>query len=125
MNKLIKTTILSLFAVLCVGLTSVTTPAFAADDSICGNTKISAEIRKSAGCDGGSNKNATNAITNVLNAVIGVLGIVAVIFVVVGGVKYMTSAGDPGKVESAKKTIIYAHRLRSRLRHCQPRRRRH
>ena len=39
---------------------------------------------------------------------LGVLGLVAVIFVVVGGVKYMTSAGDPGKVQQAKKTIIYA-----------------
>lgn len=51
--------------------------------------------------------NLIGNITNILNAVIGVLGIVAVIVIVLGGIQYMTSAGDPGKVKKAKDTILY------------------
>ena len=46
-------------------------------------------------------------ITRILNWVIGALGIVAVIVIIIGGVKYMTSSGDAGKVKSAKDTILY------------------
>lgn len=47
-------------------------------------------------------------IISLLNSVIGFLGVVAVIFVVKGGFTYMTSNGDPGKLKSAKDTILYA-----------------
>ena len=46
-------------------------------------------------------------ITNIINAVIGALGIVAVIVIIIGGVTYMTSSGDAGKVKKAKDTILY------------------
>ena len=39
---------------------------------------------------------------------IGMAGIVAAIFIVVGGWGYMTSQGDPGKLQKAKATLIYA-----------------
>lgn len=47
-------------------------------------------------------------ITNALNWFIATAGIVAAVFVVVGGVGYITSAGDPGKLQKAKTTITYA-----------------
>jgi hypothetical protein len=37
-----------------------------------------------------------------------VIGVVAVIMIIIGGFKYITSAGDAGKVTSAKNTILYA-----------------
>ncbi len=46
-------------------------------------------------------------IIDILNAVIAVLGIVAVIVIIIGGVGYMTSSGDAGKVKKAKDTILY------------------
>lgn len=48
-----------------------------------------------------------NAIIRVVNWVIGILGLVAVIVMIIGGVQYMTSSGDPGKVKKAKDTILY------------------
>lgn len=48
-----------------------------------------------------------DSVTSILNAVIGVLGIVAVIVIIIGGVTYMTSSGDAGKVKKAKDTILY------------------
>lgn len=46
-------------------------------------------------------------VTTILNAVIGVLGLVCVVVMIIGGVNYMTSSGDTGKVKKAKDTILY------------------
>lgn len=46
-------------------------------------------------------------IINIINAVIGVLGLVCVVIIIIGGVNYMTSSGDAGKVKKAKDTILY------------------
>ena len=47
-------------------------------------------------------------VTSLIQWVIGVAGLVAVIFVVYGGISYVTSSGDPGKLKKAKDTILYA-----------------
>lgn len=57
--------------------------------------------------NGGDGEELRTDITAILNAVIGVLGIVAVVVIIIGGVNYMTSAGDAGKVKTAKNTILY------------------
>ena len=46
-------------------------------------------------------------ITNILNGIIAVLGLVAVVVIIIGGINYMTSSGDAGKVKKAKDTILY------------------
>ena len=46
-------------------------------------------------------------IIAVLNGIIGILGVVAVAVMIIGGITYMTSAGDAGKVKKAKDTILY------------------
>ena len=56
--------------------------------------------------DGGRN-DLTGSVTGILNAVIGVLSFVCVIVIIIGGVTYMTSSGDAGKVKKAKDTILY------------------
>ena len=47
------------------------------------------------------------AVSNIISAVIAVLGIVCVIVMIIGGINYMTSSGDSGKVKKAKDTILY------------------
>lgn len=46
-------------------------------------------------------------ITSIINAVIAVLGIVCVVVMIIGGINYMTSSGDAGKVKKGKDTILY------------------
>lgn len=46
-------------------------------------------------------------IINIINGVIGVLGVVCVVVIIIGGINYMTSSGDAGKVKKAKDTILY------------------
>ena len=47
------------------------------------------------------------SITGILNAIVGILGLVCVVVMIIGGVNYMTSSGDAGKVKKAKDTILY------------------
>lgn len=56
---------------------------------------------------GGVGNTLETDIRSIINAVIGVLGIVAVVVIIMGGVTYMTSSGDAGKVKKAKDTILY------------------
>ena len=49
----------------------------------------------------------TTTIPNIINIIIGVLAIVAVVVMIIGGITYMTSSGDAGKVKKAKDTILY------------------
>ena len=47
-------------------------------------------------------------VSSMLQWVIGIAGVVSAIFVVYGGISYITSTGDPGKVKKAKDMILYA-----------------
>jgi len=47
-------------------------------------------------------------ITSILNWVFGLLLIVSVAMILYAGFRYITAAGDEGKVKSAKKTLTYA-----------------
>ncbi len=51
--------------------------------------------------------NLWESVSTIIKSVIGVLGLVCVIVVIIGGVNYMTSSGDAGKVKKAKDTILY------------------
>ncbi|MDO4611409.1 MAG: pilin [Candidatus Saccharibacteria bacterium] len=53
------------------------------------------------------NDDLVGSITGILNAIIGILGLVCVVVIIIGGVNYMTSAGDAGKVKKGKDTILY------------------
>jgi hypothetical protein len=78
------------------------------------------DAAQSAACAGLSQLDSTQgcgpggqtAITKVVKAVLGVLsvvlGIAGVIMVVISGFKYITSNGDAGAVNSAKRTLIFA-----------------
>lgn len=78
-----------------------------ADEDICTTAAINDPLL----C---GNKNANeentlmNTVGNVLNAIYGVIAVVAVVMIVIAGIKYSTSQGDPGKVQSAKNTIMYS-----------------
>ena len=57
--------------------------------------------------DSTTDQNLSGNIVDILNVIIGAIGILAVGIVILGGVQYMTSSGDAGKVKKAKDTILY------------------
>ncbi len=46
--------------------------------------------------------------TNLVQSLLGLAGIVLFVLILLGGLKYITSGGDPKAMESAQKTITYA-----------------
>ena len=104
-TKLLKATVI-IAALLFTNIAILAAPNSVQAANVC-NGNAPASVKKAAGCSGNKNELQKN-ITNILKAVIGAAGLVAVIFIVIGGVQYMTSAGDTSKVEKAKKTVLYA-----------------
>lgn len=47
-------------------------------------------------------------IKNIVKTLVGLAGAVAVVFMVIGGFHYITSSGNPEKLDQAKKTLLYS-----------------
>jgi hypothetical protein len=64
--------------------------------------------------DVGANKNndrilgADGLITKILQIVVYITGAISIIMIVIGGFKYVVSAGDSNGVQGAKNTVMYA-----------------
>ncbi|MCR5700493.1 MAG: pilin [Candidatus Saccharibacteria bacterium] len=101
-SKIITLAVVALFGIVAFNSNSV----FA--DSICDNPGVSAEVKAASGCGSGTSEQLPSVVQNILYVVIGISSIIAVIFIIIGGVNYMTSSGDAGKVKKAKDTILYA-----------------
>lgn len=43
-----------------------------------------------------------------INLFSAIIGIIAVVMIMIGGIKYMTSQGDPNQATAARNTILYA-----------------
>lgn len=80
------------------------------DTSACANykgDKNSAAYKSICGEEKGED-DAQAVVKSILDTVFIWLGIIAVIVIIIGGVLYMTAQGDPAKITTAKKAILYA-----------------
>lgn len=82
-------------------------PATFADDP-CTYLDASSPAYEANGCSGKNTAALPDIIVGILNGIVVTLGLVATIYIIIGGINYMTSAGDTAKLEKAKKTILYA-----------------
>lgn len=97
--KNIKLTLLSLAAV--VGI-AVLTPVYV-------GASAKSEITNGLNAvNDGSSTNLQANFRNIANVMLYVLGAIAVIMIIVGGIRYTTSAGDSARVKASKDTIMYA-----------------
>lgn len=55
----------------------------------------------------GADNDISLPLQAIMNTIMGIIAAVCVIVIVIGGIQYMTSTGDPGKVKKAKDTILY------------------
>jgi len=109
-NLIISLGLFSLFAV------PVLVPAtvFAGSHSpsiqerLCQGTSL--DIETNTGCNETADDKTDfqQLITTIINILSLIVGIIAVIFIIIGGLKYITSGGDSNNVTSAKNTILYA-----------------
>lgn len=59
-------------------------------------------------CKGTNSNTLYNILKNIINVLLILIGIISVIMIVVGGIRYTTSAGDAGQTKSARDTVLYA-----------------
>jgi hypothetical protein len=50
----------------------------------------------------------TRIVINITNIILQLVGYAATVFLIIGGYKYLLSAGDPNKMTAAKNTILHA-----------------
>lgn len=88
---------------LLIGVVSFAAPAFAVD-----TTAACEGVQATGGtCTGGEGeiKGIINTVVDILSIIVGA---VSVIMIIIGGLRYITSAGDSSNVQAAKNTILYA-----------------
>lgn len=86
-------------------------PTLALENNNC-DSNLPEEVLAASGCSNSSTHaeedDLPNLIINIVNTVILISGLIAVVFIVIGGIQFMTSAGNAPKIQKAKDTIIYA-----------------
>ena len=77
-------------------------------ESLCQGTSL--DITTPSGCGDTffAAEGFQGLITSIINILSLIVGVIAVIFIIIGGLKYITSGGDSNNVTSAKNTILYA-----------------
>lgn len=112
MIKRIKLALLSVMALSAVAMPALMLPATVAAQApdLTQGLKCGVDLNLTdPSCD---QTTTTSDFQSLLNTVINifslVVGVIAVIMIIVGGLRYITSGGDSGKVSAAKTTIIYA-----------------
>ncbi len=93
-----------LLVALVIGIVAVpTAPASAINVfSACEDVPASGKV-----CQG-KKETINPLVKSIVNVLLFAIGIVSVIMIIVGGLRYTTSNGDPSKVKSAKDTILYS-----------------
>lgn len=66
------------------------------------------QIPNSSGTGLPNNSSASSIIMQVINVALAVAGLIAVLFLIIGGFRYITSAGNEETAENAKKIITNA-----------------
>ncbi|HEX8390079.1 MAG TPA: hypothetical protein VF597_01530 [Candidatus Saccharimonadales bacterium] len=59
-------------------------------------------------CAGTNGNTISTIVERVVNLLIYLIGIISVLMIIIGGIRYTTSAGDSSQTKSARDTIIYA-----------------
>jgi len=114
MLDLIKTSIMAKIAVVAVLLiVAFALPATVHAQEIDKNTKCGSNISglDPSNCNedvSGSGNDIEGLIRTIINVFSVIVGSISVIMIIVGGFRYITSAGDSNNVSGAKNTILYA-----------------
>lgn len=65
-------------------------------------------VYNSTVCKDAREKDAGSFLKTLINGLLFILGAISVVVIIIGGIMYATSNGDPGSLTRAKDTVIYA-----------------
>jgi hypothetical protein len=106
--KSLLLTIASTGALLMPVAVPVTVYAQNISEDLCAGANLDINQQNCNPVDPQAEDNVNDIIRLVINLFSVFVGVIAVIFIIVGGIKYITSGGDSGNVTSAKNTILFA-----------------
>lgn len=85
---------------------SVQAATDASKEALCGGAGL---VGGGSGCAAPSGSTSVDTVVKrSINLFSAIIGIIAVVMIMVGGLKYITSQGDPNATATAKNTILYA-----------------
>lgn len=107
LSKLLTSTLIAVVAFVAVaGVVSVLSPDLAQAANV---DKVQGGIDKIGGDEAGNTgADFSKLLKSIINILLFLIGAIAVIMIIVGGIRYVTSAGDQSAVTGAKNTILYA-----------------
>jgi len=112
LNKLASRLIISIGLSLSLLLSLAAIPALAVTQADCNSSNLTLGSGIACGStDSASNKGLFdngNLFQAISNTLIIVIGAVSVLMIIIGGLRYVLSAGDPKATAGAKDTILYA-----------------
>lgn len=73
-----------------------------------GGAAANTVVCKATSSDALFNKERTGLLNRIINLLLFVGGLLAVLMVIIGGLRYVTSGGDPNSTTAAKNTVMYA-----------------
>ena len=77
-------------------------------NNFCEGTDISVNNNTGNCNTNNANDSVNNAVKLGINIFSAIVGIISVVMIIIGGIRYITSGGDSGKVTSAQNTVLYA-----------------
>lgn len=89
----------------CLVMSGATIPAVGAIDVF---PECTGPGSTSAVCRARNTDNVDSIAQSITKLLLWIIGVVAVIMLVVGGLRYITSNGNPEQIKSAKNTVMYA-----------------
>lgn len=106
-----KTLVITMVLLVAASFVSVlmgVNPVYATDakSDVCKGVGLTST--EGSGCSTGTGPDASSIVGTVVNILSIVVGVIAVIYIIIGGVKYVTSSGDANNITAAKNTIMYA-----------------
>lgn len=115
MIKRMKRALVSVMALSAIAMPALVLPATVSaqgSDTVQQGLDCGVNLSLTTGQDCNVDTKSVGDFQGLLNTVINIfsliVGVIAVIMIIVGGLRYITSGGDSGKVSAAKTTIIYA-----------------
>jgi hypothetical protein len=103
------TTFFAIVALQLAVLIPVSTPLVVAQADVkCGATGTLVGCDEADGASAGVDDQVSNLINLAIRIFQFVVGLISIFMIIAGGLKYITSGGDSGKVGEAKNAILYA-----------------
>lgn len=113
MKKFIKTFVVTISSSLALLMPALAMPIAVYAEAgtplqkgVCGGASLSLTPESCANT--GATTKINQMITKIINIFSIIVGVIAVIFIIIGGIKYVTSGGEANNITAAKNTIMYA-----------------